>query len=112
MEALDRRELLGQWEGIRLVHLGLCEFLLDLRLEDIEFAFHVFVDVVEPLLQCVEISMLSFFVGESWHHVPVVLLYLQCKVVAAVRHIFMLRAFTPDPPELVDFRFGLSMPQR
>ncbi len=51
-----------------LVHLRFAEFLLNLRLKDVQLVLHVPVDVREALLGCIVVSMLSLFVGKRRNH--------------------------------------------
>ena len=57
-----------------LVHLRFAEFLLDLRLEDVQLILHVPINVGEALLRSVVVGVLTLFVSESRHHTVVVLL--------------------------------------
>ena len=57
-----------------LVHLRFAEFLLDLRLEDVQLILHVPINVGEALLRSVVVGVLTLFIGKSRHHTVVVFL--------------------------------------
>ena len=64
------------------VHGRFAEFLLYLRLEDVQLVLHVPIDVREALLGCVVVRMLTLFVGEGGDHALVVLLDLGSRILA------------------------------
>jgi len=65
------------------IHRRLPELLFDLSLENVEFVLHVPVDVGEPLLGRVVISVLPLFVGECRYHTIVELFDLGSRVFTA-----------------------------
>ena len=64
------------------VHGRFAEFLLNLRLKDVQLVLHVPIYVREALLGCVVIRVLTLFVGEGGHHAIVVFLYFGRRVLS------------------------------
>ena len=65
-----------------LVHLRFAEFLLDLRLEDVQLVLHVPIDVGEALLRSVVIGVLTLFISKSRHHTIIVFLDFSSRILA------------------------------
>ena len=80
-----------------LVHGRLPILLLDLRLKDVKFVFHVPINVGKALFRCIIVSMLPFLVCEGWDHAIVELLDLRGWVLAALIRRRTLRSNFSDP---------------
>ena len=72
--------LLGSWKHKVFVHAWFAELLLDLCLENIQFVFHIPIDVGEALFRRVIIGMLALLICKHWNHIFIKLLNLSGRI--------------------------------
>ena len=85
------------WKAKGFVHIRLAEFLLNLRLEDVEFILHIPIDISETLLRCVVKCVLSLLISKSWYHSIIELFDLGSRVFSTFILRWTLRSYFPDP---------------
>jgi hypothetical protein len=96
LNRINKREL------INAIYFWLGKFGFNLGLKDIKFFLHIPVNVVETLLRCVVVGLLSFYVSERRNHCAVKLFYFAREVVfrrgRAIVLVISRGTFRPDFP--------------